>query len=464
MLVGGALIDTPQSIEVVNPATEELAGRCACGEPAHVDTAVAAARAAFPAWADTPIDDRRRVLHAIADVAERHVAEIATILVAEQGKPLAAARGEVERVAGAFRHVAHFDLPEHALTALDSGDVEVRRRPLGVVAAIVPWNFPLILMAAKVPYALLAGNTVVLKPAPTTPLATLRLFELAREVIPPGVVNTLADPGDLGPALTTHPDVAKISFTGSTATGRRVMAGAADTLKRLTLELGGNDAAIVLDDADVGAIAPRLFEAAFRNSGQLCAAVKRLYVHESVHDALCARLVELADAAVVGNGAVAGTTMGPLQNRTQFDRVLALIETARDEGRLLTGGGVPGRGYFIRPAIVSDMPDDSTLVAEEQFGPILPVLRFTDEDDAIQRANASPYGLGGSIWTSDMARGHALATRLDCGTVWINKHAEMSHDIPFAGAKQSGFGVEMGPAGLEEFTRIQVINAAGAGG
>jgi len=464
MLIGGALIDTPHPIEVVNPATEGPAGKCARGEPGHVDAAVAAAGAAFPAWADTPVEDRRRVLHAIADVAERHAAEIAAILVAEQGKPLAAARGEVDRVAGAFRHVAHFDLTTHALTALDGGDVELRRRPLGVVAAIVPWNFPLILMAAKVPYALLAGNTVVLKPAPTTPLATLRLFELAREVIPPGVVNTLADPGDLGPVLTAHPGVAKISFTGSTATGRRVMASAADTLKRLTLELGGNDAAIVLDDADVGAIAPRLFEAAFRNSGQLCAAVKRLYVHESIHDALCARLVELADAAVVGNGAAPGTTMGPLQNRAQFDRVLGLIEDAREQGDLLTGGPMSGPGYFIRPAIVSDMPDDSALVAEEQFGPILPVLRFVDEDDAIQRANASPYGLGGSIWTADMKRGHTLVSRLDCGTVWINKHAEMSHDIPFAGAKQSGFGVEMGPVGLEEFTRIQVISAAGAGG
>jgi acyl-CoA reductase-like NAD-dependent aldehyde dehydrogenase len=433
---------------------------CGRASRAQLDDAVAAAKAAFPAWRKTTMEERRAVLNRIADVIDANADELARLLTLEQGKPLAHSKIEAARTAGAYRQVAALQLDSSLLEDGKSRRVEMQRRPLGVVAAIVPWNFPLVLSAAKLPYALLAGNTVVLKPAPTTPVATLRMCELIKDVVPAGVLNAIADDGTLGEALTTHPDVQKISFTGSTATGRRVMASAAASLKRLTLELGGNDAAIVLDDVDVADAAPKLFNAAFRNSGQVCAAIKRVYAPEAIYDQLCTALADLARKAVVADGMIQGAEFGPLQNQTQYDRVCDLLEDAEKEGTILAGGKMQSPGYFIRPTIVRDIKDGARLVDEEQFGPVLPVIRYTSPEDAVARANASEYGLGGSIWSSDMARARSYADQMDCGTVWINKHAEMAHDFPFAGAKQSGFGVEMSEHGLNEFTQIRVINAA----
>jgi acyl-CoA reductase-like NAD-dependent aldehyde dehydrogenase len=307
----------------------------------------------------------------------------------------------------------------------------------------------------------LAGNTVVLKPAATTPLSTLRLAALIKDILPAGVLNVIADANDLGGALTAHPDVRKVSFTGSTATGKKVMAGAADALKRITLELGGNDAGIVLSDVDPKTAAPKIFQGAFQNSGQVCIALKRLYVHESIYDAMCAELAQLADAAVMGDGLEQGTQIGPLQNKMQYDKVRELIEDARHDGKIIAGGVVLDQsGYFIRPTIVRDITDGSRLVDEEQFGPVLPVIKFADDEDALARANNTPYGLGGSIWSADLDRAYALARRMDSGTVWINKHSELAPNIPFGGAKQSGIGVELGEEGLAEFTQLQVINMA----
>jgi acyl-CoA reductase-like NAD-dependent aldehyde dehydrogenase len=401
------------------------------------------------------------VLLAIADALEANANELGRILTQEQGKPLTMAVGEVLGTAAGFRYFASLDTPVQIIEESENRKVEVRRRPLGVIGAIVPWNFPLILMGFKLPPALLAGNTVVLKPAATTPLATLRFAELVKDLLPPGVLNVIADANDLGAELTKHPDVAKISFTGSTETGRRVMAGAAGTLKRITLELGGNDAAIVLDDVDTKAVAAKLFAGAFQNSGQVCIAMKRLYVHDSIYDEMCDELARLADAAVIGDGLEQGAQYGPLQNKAQYDKVLALIEEARTQGAIIAGGVAPDRvGYFIRPTIVRDITDGTRLVDEEQFGPVLPVIKFTETSDAVDRANASPYGLGGSVWSSSVTRAHEVAEQLDCGTVWINKHADLAASIPFAGAKSSGFGVELGEEGLREFTQLQVINAA----
>jgi acyl-CoA reductase-like NAD-dependent aldehyde dehydrogenase len=316
-------------------------------------------------------------------------------------------------------------------------------------------------MAFKVPAALLSGNTVVLKPAATTPLSTLRLAELIKDILPAGVLNVIADANDLGGELTAHPDVRKISFTGSSATGAKVMAGAAAMLKRITLELGGNDAGIVLPDVDPKTAAPKIFQGAFQNSGQVCIAMKRLYVHESIYDAMCEELAALAEAAVVGDGLEQGTQLGPLQNKMQYERVKELIADARQHGNIIAGGDAPdGPGYFIRPTIVRDITDGTRLVDEEQFGPVLPVIKFSDPEDALIRANASPYGLGGSIWSSDLDRAYDLAGRMDSGTVWINKHSELAPNIPFGGAKQSGLGVELGEEGLMEFTQLQVINMA----
>lgn len=461
LLIDGRLVDGDQTMEVINPANEEVLAVCPRASKAQLDQAVAAAKAAFPAWSATPIAERRKALVAIADVIQANAAELGRILTQEQGKPLQDAVGEAYGASAFFRYFASLDLPAKVIE--DSADkrVELRRRPLGVVGAIVPWNFPLILMAFKVPAALLAGNTVVLKPAATTPLSTLRIAELIQGLLPAGVLNVIADANDLGGEITKHPDIRKVSFTGSTETGRKVMAGAAEALKRITLELGGNDAGIVLGDVNPAETAPKIFGAAFQNAGQVCIAMKRVYIHESIYDAMADELARLAEAAVVGDGLEQGTQIGPLQNKTQYEKVLAFIEEGRKDGKIIAGGATPeGKGYFIRPTIVRDIEDGSRLVDEEQFGPVLPLIKYSDPEDALARANASNYGLGGSIWSNDLDRAYELATRMDTGTVWINKHADLAPNVPFAGAKMSGLGTELGEEGLAEFTQSHVINMA----
>jgi acyl-CoA reductase-like NAD-dependent aldehyde dehydrogenase len=460
-LINGRLEDGDLNMKVINPATGLGEFDCPRASQAQLDLAVAAAKAAFPAWSKTPVAERKAALLKIADIIEANVAELARMLTQEQGKPIGDATGEVYGAAAFFRYFTSLDLPVKVIEDSEGKLVEAHRRPLGVVGAIIPWNFPLILMAFKVPAGLLAGNTMVVKPAATTPRATLRLFELIKDVLPAGVVNVIADANDLGGAITGHPDIRKVSFTGSTATGRKVMSGAAELLKRITLELGGNDAGIVLDGADPKAVAPKIFGAAFQNSGQVCIAMKRVYVHESIYDAMCEELAALAEAAVVGDGLEQGTQLGPLQNKMQYERVLELIEDARQHGNIIAGGTTPDRpGYFIRPTIVRDITDGTRLVDEEQFGPVLPVISYSDPEDALQRANASPWGLGGSIWSTDLDRAYALAERMEAGTVWINKHADLAPNIPFGGAKQSGIGVELGEEGLMDFTQLQIINMA----
>ena len=461
LLIGGQLVAGDATMDVINPATEQRVAVCSRASKAQLDQAVAAAKAAFPAWAATSIDERRKALLAMADAIQGAAPELARLLTQEQGKPLQAAMGEVFGAAAFFRYFASLDLPAKQIQDDATGRVEIRRKPLGVIGAIVPWNFPLILMAFKVPAALLAGNTIVLKPAATTPLSTLKIAELVKDLAPPGVLNVIADANDLGAAITGHPDIRKISFTGSTETGKRVMAGAADALKRVTLELGGNDAAIVLDDVDPVETAPKIFAAAFQNSGQVCIAAKRVYIHESIYDAMCDELAKLADAAVVGDGLEQGTEFGPLQNKAQFDKVLGYIEAGRRDGKVIAGGERAGdTGYFIRPTIVRDITDGSKLVDEEQFGPVLPLIKFSDAADAVARANASDYGLGGSIWAKDAERAWGLAAGMESGTVWINKHADLQPHLPFGGAKLSGVGSELGEEGLKEFTQVQVLNMA----
>jgi len=461
LLIGGKLVDGDAVMDVINPATEEPVAQCARASKAQLDQAVAAAKAAFPAWSATPIEERRKALVAMADAIQANIADLARLLTQEQGKPLQAAMGEVFGAAAFFRYFSSLDLPPKVIQDDATGRIEIRRKPIGVVGAIVPWNFPMILMAFKVPAALLAGNTIVLKPAATTPLTTLRFAELVKDLVPPGVLNVIADANDLGPEITKHPDIRKISYTGSTETGKRVMAGAADALKRVTLELGGNDAAIVLGDVDPKETAPKIFNAAFQNSGQVCIAAKRIYVHESIYDAMCDELAKLADAAVIGDGLEQGTQFGPLQNKAQFEKVLGYIEAGKKDGKVIAGGERQGeKGYFIRPTIVRDITDGSKLVDEEQFGPVLPVIKYADAADAIARANASIYGLGGSIWAKDSEKAWDLAGGMESGTVWINKHADLAPHLPFGGAKFSGVGTELGEEGLKEFTQVQVLNMA----
>ena len=463
LLIGGKLVPGASTFDVINPATEQVFSPCPRADLNQLNQAVAAAKAAFPAWAATPLAERAKLLNKLADAIEAHAPELARILTQEQGKPLCGAHFELAIAAGNIRGFTTMQLTDAVLVDDQQSKVIRQRLPLGVVGAITPWNFPVIMMVTKLAPALLAGNTIVVKPAPTTPLATLKVGELCAEIFPPGVVNVIADANDLGAALTSHPDVAKIAFTGSTATGRKVMASAATTLKRLTLELGGNDAAIVLDDVDPKEIAPKLFFAAMINSGQVCLAAKRIFVHESIYDAVCAELAKIAEGAanLVGNGLDDGVQFGPVQNRMQFEKVRSIIDEARAQGKVIAGGKPhQGSGFFIHPTVVSGLPDSARLVCEEQFGPVMPVLKYSTLDEAVARANASDYGLGATVWSKSTERAVEVAKRLETGTVWINKHLDLPPTVPYGGVKQSGFGVELGQQGLEEFTQLRIINIA----
>jgi acyl-CoA reductase-like NAD-dependent aldehyde dehydrogenase len=324
----------------------------------------------------------------------------------------------------------------------------------------MPWNFPLVLLMNKLGPALVAGNSMVVKPAPTTPLTTLLFGELCRDLLPAGVVNIICDENDLGPALTSHPDVAKVAFTGSTATGKKVMQSAATSVKRVTLELGGNDGAIVLDDVDPVAVAHKVFQGAMTNAGQICVAIKRAYVPEALYDTFSNELARLAKEAVVDDGTNQGVQIGPVQNRMQFEKLKEILADAREKGTVLAGGAALDRpGYFIAPTIVGDLPDDARLVCEEQFGPVLPVLKYKDLNEVIERTNNSEYGLGATIWGRDLDRAMAVAKRIDSGTVWVNQALAIDPAIPFRGSKQSGLGAELGEDGLHEFTQAHIINA-----
>lgn len=463
LLIGGRLVDGASTIDVINPATGEVLVKCPRASATQAEQAIAAAKAAFPAWSSKTWQERSALLLQLADAIEGAIDELSPLLTQEQGKPRFGADFEVHESARILRTFAAMELPDKVLHTDAAGRAIETRAPLGVVAAITPWNFPLILLANKLGPGLQSGNTLILKPAPTTPLTTLRVGEICSRLLPPGVVNTLVDQNDLGPLLTQHPDIAKVAFTGSTATGRKVMASSADTLKRLTLELGGNDAAIVLEDADPIDTAQKIFNGAMFNSGQICAAIKRVYVADAIYDTVCTELARLAKDAVVGNGMDEHTQIGPIQNKMQFDKIKGYLEDAHARGKVIAGGAPLKRpGYFIPPTIVRDIPDDARLVREEQFGPVLPVMRYNDLDDAVARANDSEYGLCGSVWGRDGARAYEVARRLNSGTVWINKTLEINPNYPFRGAKQSGVGAELGQAGLEEYTQAKVINLATA--
>jgi len=464
MTIDGESVDAPRNAEVIDPATGEAFARVPIGDASHVELAVAAARKAFAAWSGLADSERQRHLQQLAQLLEANASALAELVSRESGKPLGGLGGvganmEVGGSVLWTQAAAALEMPVEVIQDDDAARVEVRRKPLGVVASITPWNWPLMIAIWHVMPALRAGNTVVIKPSENTPVATLRFVQLAAEVLPRGVLNVLSGGGDVGAALTAHGDVNKIVFTGSTPTGQRIMAAAAPTLKRLTLELGGNDAGIVLDDVDPQAIAPKLFGVAFHNNGQTCACLKRLYVHDSVYDALCQALVRCARAVVVGDGMTEGTELGPLQNARQREIVHEMVEDARSSGaRVLTGGAMrAGGGFFYEPTIVAEARAGMRLVDQEQFGPALPLIRYSDLDAVIAEANDNPCGLGGSIWSGDPARAAQLADRLECGTVWINDHGAVRPDAPFGGVKQSGIGVEFGHHGLAEYTTLQTV-------
>ncbi|MBU1286833.1 MAG: aldehyde dehydrogenase family protein [Alphaproteobacteria bacterium] len=459
MTINGQAINGTETFAVENPATGKAFANAPDCTQAELDAAVAAARAAFPGWKATPIAKRRELLNAMAGVIMQNLPELSRLLTQEQGKPHPDAEGDVGGGAFWLMESSKHEIPEHVSEDSAERHAVTRYGPIGVVAAIVPWNFPIILAAFKLGPALLAGNTVVLKPAPTTPLTTLRIGELLRGVLPDGVLNVISGSDRLGPWLTAHPGVDKVSFTGSTQTGKKVMESAAHSLKRVTLELGGNDPAIVMPDVDVEKVAEDLFWAAFRNTGQICIATKRMYIHKDVYEPLKAALVAYAKTVKVGDGAEQGTQIGPIQNSAQYKRVLELIQDAKDNGyKFLIGGeasDVPG--YFVPITILDNPPENARIVQEEQFGPVLPLLKFDNLDEVVGRANDSEYGLGASIWSSDIARAQEIATSLQAGTVWINESQHLSPHAAFGGFKQSGIGVEGGQEGVLEFCQAQTV-------
>ena len=462
LLIDGRLEQSSHSLDVINPAFGTVFARCPAAGRAELDRAVAAARRAFPAWRDRSAGERGALVKQLSQQLRARQNELAELLTREQGKPLAQSVAEIDRGAAQSDGMVSIEIPVELLVDDAQRHIELRYRPLGVVGIITPWNAPVNLALGPLVSALYTGNTVILKPSPYTPLTTLKLGEILREVFPAGVVNVLAGGDELGAAITAHEGIDKIAFTGSVATGKKVLAAAAATLKRVTLELGGNDPAIVLDDVDPKAIAKQVFFASFVNSGQVCMAIKRIYAHERIYDQLCDALVAEAKKAKVGNGLDPTTELGPLQNKMQYDKVVDIIKDTKKAGAtFLTGGEIPpGPGYFLPPTLVTDIADDSRLVQEEQFGPIVPILKFSDVEDAIRRANDTRYGLSGSVWSKDVQRGAEIAARLEVGTAWVNQHRTTSAFVPFGGAKESGLGRQYSSLGLKSYMEPEVISVA----
>lgn len=459
LTINGRKVFAAETAQAINPATEEPICDFPLASREQLEEAVAAAKRVFPAWSATPINERQQMVSKLGDLIEANQEAFIKLLITEQGKGRAAAEWEIGGSVYWCREIAKQSLEEEVVSRQGDDEIVTRYTPIGVIGGITPWNFPLLLAVWKIAPALVAGNTMVLKPSPYTPLCTLWFGELAQQVLPPGVLNILSGGNELGQWITEHPAIGKISFTGSTATGRRVMQSAAGNLKRLTLELGGNDPAIVLPDVDAKAIAKDLFWASFANSAQFCVACKRMYVHEDVYDDVARELVAYAKTVKVGNGMEADTLLGPLQNKMQFDKVSKLLEDSRNAGLNFLMGGTPSQkpGYFIPVTLVDNPPEDSRVVVEEAFGPVLPLLKYRDVEDVIARANNTEYGLAATVWGKDLEKAAAIARRIEAGTVWINHVHVFAPNIAFGGHKQSGVGIENSLHGLAEYCNMQTV-------
>jgi acyl-CoA reductase-like NAD-dependent aldehyde dehydrogenase len=460
-----AAISAPagQGAEMKDPATGAVVGHAPQRSEAELDAAITTARQAQKDWAAKSHAERSEYLNRAADAVEAAAEALAELLSREQGKPLNGpnARFEVGACAGWLRANAGFEIEPEVLVDDESGKAVLEYVPVGVVGAIGPWNWPMMISIWQIAPSLRMGNAVVLKPSEYTPLSVLGLAAVLNQVLPAGVLQVVAGDGALGAALTAHEGVDKLMFTGSTSTGQAIMRSAADTLKRLTLELGGNDAGIVLPDADPEAIAEGVFWGAFINTGQTCAALKRLYVHESQYDQVCEALVDVAKKMPMGVGLDEENVLGPLQNKAQFDIVSGLVDQARAAGTRILTGGDPAEdqpGYFYPVTLVADVDNDNPLVAQEQFGPALPIVKYTDLDQVIAWANGLEVGLGSSVWGTDLDEARAVAARLEAGTTWINKHGAVDPRVPFGGVKKSGYGLEFGVEGLKSVALPKVTS------
>jgi len=458
-LIDGEIVPSAETFTVIAPWADRPLAECPSAGRPELDRAVAAAKRAQPTWAADEAE-RQRVLHAIADALEGQKERIGEVIAAETGKPIAIATGEVVGAAAHIRYHADEEIPVETLRDDDTETVLVVHEPIGVVAAITPWNGPLLMLANKIAAALRPGNTIVAKPSPFTPFSALLFGEVVRDLVPAGVINVLAGGDELGIMMTQHPDVSMVSFTGSIRAGQAIMEQSAKGLRRLQLELGGNDAALVLPDVDVAEIAPRIYRGAFALSGQICAAIKRLYVHESIADDLVAALAEIARTHRPGSPWDPETTMGPSTTKPQFELVRGLIEDAVEHGaHVVTGGHVLDRpGYFIEPTILTGVDHGVRVVDVEQFGPVLPVMTYRDVDEVLDRVNGTQYGLGGSVWSKDVAEAMRIARRFQSGSTWINRHPHVGADVPFGGVKLSGVGREGGPRSFEAFSEPKTIS------
>ncbi|KAF2010920.1 aldehyde dehydrogenase-like protein [Aaosphaeria arxii CBS 175.79] len=460
-IINNQFVPTPQTRSSINPATGENLFEVPIARKEDLDVAVAGAKTAFKSWSKTPFSERAKLLLDYADAIEANQQELALLLTMEQGKPLSLSNNEIERSLTWLRAFATMELRDEILQDDAEKTVYSTYPALGVCAGIVPWNWPILLGVGKLGPALITGNTFIMKPSPYTPYCNLKLGELAMHVFPPGVVQVLSGNDDLGPWITEHPSIDKIAFTGSTATGKLVAASCAKTLKRYVLELGGNDAAIVCEDVDIDACVPKLAMLSFLNSGQICMLAKRIYVHERIYDTFRDKMVAFTKSTIkTGSGMEEGVVVGPIQNK-MYEKVKGLYAQIEKQGwkTALAGSAQDSAsgGYFITPAIIDNPPEDSSIVTDEPFGPIVPLLKWSDEIDVIERANASKAGLGASVWSRDVKRAERMARQLEAGSVWVNSHFDVDPKIPFGGHKESGIGMEWGIEGLKHYTNSRSL-------
>lgn len=465
MLINGKLVGAPTTFGVINPSTGKVFAQAPECPPALLNEAIGSAKEAFKKWRLTSNDERSACLKNAMGKIQASMEPIAKVLTLEQGKPIGTAMGEMGAVLYFLDHFSKLEVKDKVLVDNDKETVVEKNVPLGVVGGITPWNFPPLMAAWKLGEAVMTGNTIVLKPSPYTPLSTLMLSEAFVDTFPAGVVNLVSGNDALGALITSHPDIAKISFTGSTRTGKAIQAATSGTLKRLTLELGGNDPAIVLKGADVKAAAEGIFAGAMQNTGQVCIAIKRAFVPQSMHDEFVKELTVAAAQTKVGDGFEKGVSHGPINNKMQYDHVVELVEDAKKAGAKVHCGGSPmaGPGYFYPLTVLSNVKEGVRIVDEEQFGPVLPVIPYTDEDDVVDRANSTLYGLGGSVW-GPHKEAVEMAAKIDSGSVWVNHHSNLSPDVPFGGRKESGVGRQMGSGTLEGYTDTKVIRIPKATG
>ncbi|TVY18912.1 putative aldehyde dehydrogenase FUS7 [Lachnellula arida] len=453
-IINNKFVPTTETRHSINPSTAEPLYEVPVATHDDVDNAVKHARTAFKTWSKTPFEERAKLLLAFADAVEANRDELEALQTKEQGKPLGLAHVEFDMTLAWLRTFATMEVKDDLLEENDERKIIQTFPPLGVCCGIVPWNWPVLLGLGKLGPALMTGNTFIMKPSPFTPYCDLKLGELGMSIFPPGVFQVLSGGDGLGPMLTEHPGIDKISFTGSIATGKKVMESCSRTLKRVTLELGGNDPAIVCEDVDIEKIVPKIATLSFLNSGQICMLVKRLYVHESIYDKFRDAMVAFTKNVKTGDGFEKDILVGPIQNRMQYEKVKDMYsEISKCSWKVAFGGEIKeaSRGYFITPTIIDNPPDDSRIVTEEPFGPIIPMLKWSDEEDVLERANSLETGLGASVWTRDLARGERMARELSAGSVWVNSHFDVAPNVPFGGHKSSGISSEWGMTGFKSY-------------